>query len=465
MSKLIFASSLTVIVGVLIVSIINEKNKISSDYDLGKFDHGLDQDPWLYEKDFFDKKAIEELNAVVKSSKMWVIIEDEGIQDAGEAVPLNHPNCAHPYMTVKQEKGKEPFCAFPNRLDVAMHFLQTGGFDARMETYEKMASRIITFRHKLLNTVLNETQLKAIYGEKFLKKAREVCAKNELKHFDESSLATGLFQFDVIVMVPGQELPMHLDLPYFWNADRRNIPHWLLVLMKKSNLFNDRFIPQVQGVAWLSKHQYGKKSDEESRKTGGNFFFFPYKNDSDKHVISKSDFNSAVLVDGTHVVHGVERYMPERERPPIEKNELYYVAYNQKNDSWDLFDTKHKRILASYADNEVRVSLVWRVHCFKSDEEQQAYKDSSKNAPNMSIDEVLTELKRDMNSKGKQTSDSIESKEEKLDFYVKLIEEYAKYPKKKNGSLLSSINYCLLPLIMPKVLNDFIFNPLLSFIC
>ena len=223
-------------------------------YELDSFDSSLGQDPWAYEKNFFDNDALKKLDEIVKSNNFSVILEDEGVQSAGESVPLDHPDCDHPYMTVKENK----FCALPNRLDVAMHFLKTGGFDKKMETYEKMAARIITFRHKLLNSVLNESQLKLIYGEKFLGKARDLCARNELKPFDKQKLVTGLFQFDVIVMVPGQELPMHLDLPYFWNADRRNIPHWLLILMKKSNLFNDRFIPQVQGVSWLSKHQLKK---------------------------------------------------------------------------------------------------------------------------------------------------------------------------------------------------------------
>ena len=456
MFKIFFGSSLILIASFMLISF----NK-NTEYDIEKVDIALDQDPWLYESDFFDTDALKKLDDVVKSSKLRVIVEDEGVQDAGEAVPLNHSNCNHPYMTVKKT-----FCAFPNRLDVAMHFLQTGGFNGRMEMYEKMAARIITFRHKLLNTALDETQLKLIYGEKFLRKAREVCSKNEIKKFDKETLVTNLFQFDVIIMLPGQELPMHLDLPYFWNADRRNIPHWLLILMKKSTLFNDRFIPQVQGVSWLSKHQH-KKSKEESRQTGGNFFFYPYKNETEKYILSRSDFNSALLVDGTHVVHGVERFMSERDSPPIEKNRLYYVSYNKNKNSWDLIDSINDTILSSYLDDEVRISLVWRVHCFRNEDEKQSYHDSKKNPPSMSVENVVNILKSEMNDKIKYTSNiySEMDKEKKLEFLVKLIDKYAKYPKKKDGSIFPVVNYCLLPLIMPKILNDFIFNPLLNLIC
>jgi hypothetical protein len=49
----------------------------------------------------------------------------------------------------------------------------------------------------------------------------------------------------LLLILPGQELPMHLNVPYFWGADRSTLPQWLLVAMKNSHLFEDIFIPQV----------------------------------------------------------------------------------------------------------------------------------------------------------------------------------------------------------------------------
>jgi hypothetical protein len=39
------------------------------------------------------------------------------------------------------------------------------------------------------------------------------------------------------VMVPGQELPVHTDIPGFLGADRSQLPMWLLVVMHHSGLF------------------------------------------------------------------------------------------------------------------------------------------------------------------------------------------------------------------------------------
>ena len=191
----------------------------------------------------------------------------------------------------------------------------------------------------------------------------------------------------------------------------------------------------------------------ESKQTGGNFFFYPYKKEIEKYVLSKSEYNSAILVDGTHVVHGVERYMPEREHPPIEKNVLYYVAFNKSNNIWGLYDSKNN-VLKSYKEEDIRISLVWRVHCFNDEKERQAYHDPRKNAPDTSIEKVLDVL-------SKAEDMHLKTGEKKLDYFVRLIEKFGKYPNKGN----SYLNYCLLPLMMPKILNDFIFDPILSLVC
>ena len=423
-------------------------------YNLNSYEKDLEQYPWIYEDDFFEQDALLILDNVIKSNKLSMIVEDTGVQSAGESVPIGHEDCAHPYMT---EKGT--FCALPNRLDVAMHFLKTGGFDHKMESYEKMAARMLTFRHKLLNTSMSEDQLKLIYGEKFVSKVRRVCAQNHIKKFDLDSLVTGLFQFDVIVMLPGQELPMHLDIPYFWHADRTNMPHWLLVLMKRSGLFEERFIPQVQGVSWLSKHQF-QKNEEQTAQNGGNFYFFPYRNEADKYILSRSRYNSAILVDGTDVIHGVERYMSGREPPPLEKNLAYYVAFNRQNNSWDLHDSADK-VIGSYGEGDVRISLAWRMHCFKDDAEKQAYHNQAVK-DQMSIEDVLEVFKRDLISGTKYVPPA---DEKKLDLFTYLIETYAKYPNKKEGFSGLVFNYCLIPLVMPKFLNDIVFDPLLKLIC
>ena len=89
--------------------------------------------------------------------------------------------------------------------------MKTGGFGGVFDTPEKLASKLYSFRHKLMN-VIDEKELLKISGNKFLDKAKKICSKNENKFYSLDTLRTEIFQFDVIVILPGQELPMHLDM-------------------------------------------------------------------------------------------------------------------------------------------------------------------------------------------------------------------------------------------------------------
>jgi hypothetical protein len=159
---------------------------------------------WIYENDFFSKDTLENLDKIIQANKIEIILEDTGVENAGEMVPAGHKDCDHPYMSLSSNGS---FCLIPKRIDIAMHFMKTGGFEGIMENFNKMASRLFTFRYKILNDI-DEKKLKQMYGDKFLNKASEICKKNDIKKFYADQPLVDLFQFDVIVILPGQELPI-----------------------------------------------------------------------------------------------------------------------------------------------------------------------------------------------------------------------------------------------------------------
>ena len=65
------------------------------------------------------------------------------------------------------------------------------------------------------------------------------------------------------LMVPGQELAVHTDVPEFRGANRKLHPQWLLVAMHHSGLFEDWRMPIATGVAWFHDCD------------GGEFAFYP----------------------------------------------------------------------------------------------------------------------------------------------------------------------------------------------
>ena len=83
------------------------------------------------------------------------------------------------------------------------------------------------------------------------------------------------------LLVPGQELAVHTDVPEFRGANRKVTPQWLLVTMLHSGLFNEWRIPITTCVSWFGK------------STGGAFTFYPEGSTGTREAIA-SQHNSAM---------------------------------------------------------------------------------------------------------------------------------------------------------------------------
>ncbi len=88
----------------------------------------------------------------------------------------------------------------------------------------------------------------------------------------------------------------HILGVYFWGADRFIFPQWLLAAMQFSGLWNDRFIDQVQVVAYL--HSW------ERPETGGEFVYWDTDSLQPKSLNPVPRGGSAI--DGSKTVHAAK---------------------------------------------------------------------------------------------------------------------------------------------------------------
>lgn len=388
-----------------------------------------------------------------------------------------------------------------------MHFVKTGGFNGYIEYYERAVSRIIPFRKRLLainptqpslpfdNVKSNLKQLEEFQSPAFLDHVKSVCADNVYlgDQKNKNSIVSDMFQLDLLLILPGQELPMHLNVPYFWRADRTHLPQWLLVLMKKSNLFNDMFIPQVQGINWINfdeSFQVPESDFVDPVGEGGDFYLYPYlpnktsheipsrgawhdffshdkesgladRNVQGKYVILKSVPNQAILLDGSKVIHGVDRYKPSELPPLYSHNHLYTMKFDHKADRWYLRDSADNH-LRSYYRNDVKLLVVWNSLCFASQAEKEKF-NNMKNREPMSLDEIQKAFKDDLRKRNRLPSESIEP----LELWTVAIKEYLRYPVNmdQQNSTIFGINYCLLPNILPGWFTNYFLKAYLSKRC
>jgi hypothetical protein len=477
----LFTLTIAIFIGYIQIGLFNESNKKGSKDIFREINIPLDEDShkWYISENFFNKNFLKELEDLTKNTTFSTInILTDAIDSAGEAVPIGHSDCDHPFMSINANRS---LCHIPQRIDVGNHFIVTGGFNSYMESYEKMVARILVF-HNRFNNLIKKYKIDEQFNknEKFLNYAKLIC-KNEYKNFD--TLIPDLYHFDLILLIAGQgkknnkkcsfilktdffyilEVPMHLDVPYFMGADRSTLPQWLLVMMKQSKLFDNLYIPDLKGVLWLSEHK--NKPDVD----GGHFYMFPaYKTDmesqtkklNDNYIMLESVYNRAILFDGSRIIHGVDRFKPNKIPKFLNRNQQYHIKYDENENYWHLYDTNNN-IVESYTDDDVQLSVVWRTHCFENENEKNEFYSETKRI--ITIDDIAETFKTDLKSKNKLPTQDIKY----LDLWTIVIKEYLMYPlnsKSRKYLNLFSFNYCLLPNLMPKCVNKYL-DPFLKTVC
>ena len=284
----------------------------------------------------------------------------------------------------------------PERFDAAKNFLETGGRFARRETTETLAARTNYFR---------ETYA---YGDEILAPGIEPF----LHHpgFVEAARAT--YGRPLIVpaivyanlLVPGQELAVHTDVPEFRGANRKKMPQWLIVVMHHSGLFDEWRMPIATAVSWYHDCE------------GGEFAFYP-EGPAAPPVALPVRFNSAILLDTDSVFHGVDR-VSERSgaiaplRPGMR---LRFAA----NGTWQV--AKGEEPVATYRWEEMRFSISWKAYCFRDEAEHRAWaRHSDDLGLEFILDRLVADLRRRERLRGERPGNT--------DLALMLVDEYVRFP-------------------------------------
>lgn len=336
----------------------------------------------------------------------------------GEAVPFNGKTCPHPLLIPNINRT---LCVFPGRVDIGSHFIRTGGFAGLKESYEKLVSRLLSFGVYLFDLKPYPVLEKLFESPGFLAGARAVCPPG--KPFIDP------FQFNFIVNAPGQSVATHVDGVYFWGATRFQFPQWLLAAMKFSGLWEDRFVDQIQVVAYVHRWQ-----DWDHKE--GKFVYYT-DNSGEWHTINPVP-RSANVVDGSKTVHSATVYMESVEpvrMKPTSKNSLDYKG----DDRWQI--VSDDQVLSNLTTDDLRISVVYRAKCFKDAAEAERFH-NQKDSDMLTLDEVLATFKQDMARKGIST-DGLSA----FDLGLKILSTYVKYPLPPKP--LVPYNYCALPRLFP----------------
>jgi hypothetical protein len=285
----------------------------------------------------------------------------------------------------------------PARWDAARNFVKSGGRFGRQEPIHVLAARTNYFRESYAYG--NEVRIEGI--EPFL------------RHHGFMEAARKLHGRPVIepaivyanLLVPGQELAIHTDVPEFRGVNRQKHPQWLIVAMHHSGLFDRWRMAIATGVAWFHDCQ------------GGEFAFYPDGAEAPPKA-HRVRFNTALLMDTDTVFHGVDRVAESA--PSVESLQVGMRLHFDGTGHWSV--REGDRVVARYRWEELRFSISWKAYCFADEAEQRTWREHS---DDLSVAAVVDRLVEDLRGRGKIAG----PRPADDDLVEILIDEYIHFPK------------------------------------
>jgi hypothetical protein len=182
------------------------------------------------------------------------------------------------------------------------------------------------------------------------------------------------------ILLPGQELAVHTDVPEFRGANRLRYPQWLMVVMHHSGLFDEWRLPIATGVAWFNDC------------AGGEFVFYPDGPDR-APVVLPARRNTAVVLDTDSVFHGVDPVASAAPLPPLRPGtHLEFAGRGQ----WRV--VSDGTVVATYRGDELRFSVSWKAYCFRDEAERRAWRAHS---DDLELAVILDRLVGDLRARGR----------------------------------------------------------------
>jgi hypothetical protein len=282
------------------------------------------------------------------------------------------------------------------RHDAVMNFIRKGGRLGRQEDLAVLAARTNYFRESYAygDEILIDGIEPFLHHEGFVAAARAVHGR--------PVIVPAIVYANILVA--GQELAVHTDVPEFRGANRKKFPQWLMVVMHHAGLFEAWRMPIVTGVSWFSQCE------------GGEFVFYP-TGAAGAAVALPARRNSAILLDTDSVFHGVDRVASRSgEMAPLRPG-MHLLCDAPRR--WSIRDGE--QVVARYDWDELRFSISWKAYCFADQAERRAW---AEHTDDLALDTILDRLVDDLRSRGRLTGE----RPAPTDLALLLIDEYVQFP-------------------------------------
>jgi len=257
----------------------------------------------------------------------------------------------------------------PQRFDAAWNFVQTGGRFGRREEPAVLAARTNYFRETYAYDDEAIPGIEAFRDHPALIEAAK-------KVHDCAVVVPNIVYANLLL--PGQELAVHTDVPEYRGANRKLYPQWLMVVMLHSGLFEPWRRRIATGIAYFGQAK------------GGALAFYPDGRDGAPRTL-EARHDTAIVLDTDTVFHGVDRVLETQPLPALRPG-LHLVW---EGSGWRVGPADAP--LARYRADEVRFSVSWKAYCYRDAAERRLV---DEHGDDLSLGGILETLKADLRGRG-----------------------------------------------------------------
>lgn len=162
------------------------------------------------------------------------------------------------------------------------------------------------------------------------------------------------------ILVPGQRLEVHTDLPEYRGADRRSVPQWLLLVMQHSGLFEQWRLPIATAITYVGGGRGGSFDYYPAGPAGPMRSFHPHH-------------NTALLMDVDAIYHGVGEVQGDGAAAGTFRPGVRIEPTDAGR--WAVRSANGATTIAEYAADDLRYSVSWKAYCFVDQAEQTTWQD------------------------------------------------------------------------------------------
>src|SRR4029079_11966061 len=234
----------------------------------------------------------------------------------------------------------------PQRYDARENFVRSGGRFRRDEDKGLLGARTNYFRETYAygDDVFADGATSLMHADVLIDAARQL-------HGRDVIVPAILY---ANILLPGQQLAVHTDVPEFRGANRKLLPQWLLVVMHHSGLFEPWKMPIATGIMYFGQAHGGALA---------------YYVDGEPHTFDPVH-NTAAMLDTDSVFHGVDRV--EGDESALAVLRSGQRLHHDGAERWSL-RSPDGETLASFVTDDLRYSVSWKGYCFADDAERAAW--------------------------------------------------------------------------------------------